>query len=73
MTDINAALSDLDDFGIEVPSWAYGDMGNRFKVFGKEAHEIHAVNAFFRTFPKDLKRGWDSTDPVPAAAPWAAH
>jgi hypothetical protein len=44
-----------------------------FKVFGKEAHEIHAVNAFFRTFPKDLKRGWDSTDPVPATAPWAPH
>ncbi len=44
-----------------------------FKVFGKEAHEIHAVNAFFRTMPKDTKRGWDSTDPVPSAAPWAAH
>lgn len=44
-----------------------------FKVFGKDAHEIHAVNAFFRTLPKDTKRGWDSTDPVPAAAPWAKH
>ena len=44
-----------------------------FKVFGKDAHEIHAVNAFFRTFPKDLMRGWQSTDPVPAAAPWARH
>ena len=44
-----------------------------FKVFGKEKHEIHAVNAFFRTLPKDTKRGWDSTDLVPAAAPWAAH
>jgi hypothetical protein len=44
-----------------------------FKVFGKDAHEIHAVNAFFRTLPKDTKRGWDSTDPVPRAAPWAAH
>jgi len=44
-----------------------------FKVFGKDAHEIHAVNAFFRTFPKDLMRGWESTDPVPAAAPWAQH
>ncbi len=42
-----------------------------FKVFGKDAPEIHAVNAFFRTFPKHLKRGWSSTDPVPAAAPWA--
>ena len=24
---------DLDDFGIEVPSWAYGNSGTRFKVF----------------------------------------
>jgi len=44
-----------------------------FKVFGKTAHEIHAVNAFFRTMPKDTKREWESTDPVPKAAPWAAH
>jgi hypothetical protein len=44
-----------------------------FKVFGKDAHEIHAVNAFFRTMPKETRRGWDSTDPVPASAPWAAH
>jgi len=44
-----------------------------FKVFGKDKHEIHAVNAFFRTMPKETKRGWDSTDPVPVAAPWAAH
>jgi len=33
MTDTLAALSDLDDFGIEVPSWAYGNSGTRFKVF----------------------------------------
>jgi len=44
-----------------------------FKVFGRDAHEIHAVNAFFRTVPKDTKRGWDSSDPVPSAAPWAAR
>ena len=28
-----AALYDLDDFTIEVPSWAYGNSGTRFKVF----------------------------------------
>jgi len=33
MTDTHATLSDLDDFGIEVPSWAYGNSGTRFKVF----------------------------------------
>ena len=27
-------LADLDDFTIEVPSWAYGNSGTRFKVFG---------------------------------------
>ncbi|MBB2948668.1 L-rhamnose isomerase/sugar isomerase [Actinoplanes lutulentus] len=26
-------LADLDDFTIEVPSWAYGNSGTRFKVF----------------------------------------
>ena len=27
-------LTGLDDFTIEVPSWAYGNSGTRFKVFG---------------------------------------
>ena len=27
------ALSGLDDFTVEVPSWAYGNSGTRFKVF----------------------------------------
>ena len=25
---------DLEEFSIEVPSWAYGNSGTRFKVFG---------------------------------------
>ena len=33
MTTVNEALSGLDDFTIEVPSWAYGNSGTRFKVF----------------------------------------
>ncbi len=28
------SLADLDDFTIEVPSWAYGNSGTRFKVVG---------------------------------------
>ena len=28
------ALNGMDDFSIEVPSWAYGNSGTRFKVFG---------------------------------------
>ena len=31
--DPATALKDLDTFGIEVPSWAYGNSGTRFKVF----------------------------------------
>jgi L-rhamnose isomerase / sugar isomerase len=30
-----AALADLDTFTIEVPSWAYGNSGTRFKVFAQ--------------------------------------
>jgi L-rhamnose isomerase/sugar isomerase len=33
MTMSTPDLTDLDDFGIEVPSWAYGNSGTRFKVF----------------------------------------
>ena len=33
MTTVNEALAGLDDFTIEVPSWAYGNSGTRFKVF----------------------------------------
>ena len=33
MTSSQAALADLDTFTIEVPSWAYGNSGTRFKVF----------------------------------------
>ncbi len=34
MSDMAAALGRLDDLAIEVPSWAYGNSGTRFKVFG---------------------------------------
>ncbi|PYI67957.1 L-rhamnose isomerase [Arthrobacter livingstonensis] len=34
MTDVAAALAGLDRLAIEVPSWAYGNSGTRFKVFG---------------------------------------
>ena len=33
MTNNTSALADLDTFTIEVPSWAYGNSGTRFKVF----------------------------------------
>ncbi|WP_125612344.1 L-rhamnose isomerase [Specibacter cremeus] len=34
MTDMAAALGRLGELAIEVPSWAYGNSGTRFKVFG---------------------------------------
>ncbi|MET4002214.1 L-rhamnose isomerase/sugar isomerase [Arthrobacter sp. UYCu511] len=34
MTDMAAGFGRLDDLAIEVPSWAYGNSGTRFKVFG---------------------------------------
>jgi L-rhamnose isomerase/sugar isomerase len=33
MTTQLDALTGLDSFTIEVPSWAYGNSGTRFKVF----------------------------------------
>ncbi len=33
MTTFDAITSQLDDLAIEVPSWAYGNSGTRFKVF----------------------------------------
>ncbi len=82
MTDIHAALSDLDDFGIEVPSWAYGNSGTRFKVFGTEgtprdpwekiadAAQVHALTGLA---PKvSLHIPWDRVDDFGKLAAFAA-
>ncbi|BAS12242.1 isomerase [Arthrobacter sp. Hiyo8] len=34
MNTTEAALGRLGELAIEVPSWAYGNSGTRFKVFG---------------------------------------
>lgn len=34
MTDLTAISADLTDQAIELPSWAFGNSGTRFKVFG---------------------------------------
>src|SRR6478735_10031768 len=34
MNDVATALGRLGELAIEVPSWAYGNSGTRFKVFG---------------------------------------
>ncbi|RZU63659.1 L-rhamnose isomerase [Zhihengliuella halotolerans] len=36
MTDLSAIEKQLDRLAIEVPSWAYGNSGTRFKVFATE-------------------------------------
>jgi L-arabinose isomerase len=56
MTDMATALGRLEELAIEVPSWAYGNSGTRFKVFGMLAAqaigaggsftEIQALNFF---------------------------
>ncbi len=82
MTDIHAALSDLEDFGIEVPSWAYGNSGTRFKVFGTEgtprdpwekiadAAQVHALTGLA---PKvSLHIPWDRVDDFGKLAAFAA-
>src|SRR4051794_4845179 len=55
MTTVKEALTGLDEFTIEVPSWAYGNSGTRFKVFHTagvprnpfekiaDAAQVHAV------------------------------
>jgi L-rhamnose isomerase/sugar isomerase len=72
MTDTLSALSDLDDFGIEVPSWAYGNSGTRFKVFTTagtprdpwekiaDAAQVHAMTGLA---PKvSIHIPWDKVD-----------
>ena len=35
MADVNEAKLLLERLAIETPSWAYGNSGTRFKVFGQ--------------------------------------
>jgi L-rhamnose isomerase/sugar isomerase len=74
MTSIptSAALQDLDDFGIEVPSWAYGNSGTRFKVFAtkgvprnpfEKIADAAQVNAVTGLAPKvSLHIPWDRVE-----------
>jgi L-rhamnose isomerase / sugar isomerase len=69
---IDAALAGLDDFTIEVPSWAYGNSGTRFKVFSTpgvprnpfekiaDAAQVHAVTGLAPRV--SLHIPWDRVD-----------
>ena len=66
------ALQDLDTFTIEVPSWAYGNSGTRFKVFTtpgtprdpwEKIADAAQVNALTGLAPKvSIHIPWDKVD-----------
>src|SRR6478735_2823489 len=72
------ALAGLDDFTIEVPSWAYGNSGTRFKVFSTpgvprtpfekiaDAAQVHAVTGLAPRV--SLHIPWDKVDDYAALA-----
>jgi len=75
------AMDELDEFTVEVPSWAYGNSGTRFKVFGqpgvpRDPYEKIAdaaqVNAFTGAAPRvSLHIPWDRVDDYAKLAAYA--
>ena len=79
---ISHALAALDDFGIEVPSWAYGNSGTRFKVFStrgvprdpfEKIADAAQVNALTGAAPRvSIHIPWDTVSDWSALADHAA-
>lgn len=81
MTAVPDALTGLDEFAIEVPSWAYGNSGTRFKVFGApgvprdpfekiaDAAQVHALTGLAPRV--SLHIPWDRVDDYVALAIFA--
>ena len=81
MTSQVAALAGLDAFTIEVPSWAYGNSGTRFKVFGApgvprnpyekiaDAAQVHALTGLAPRV--SLHVPWDRVDDYAGLATYA--
>src|SRR4051794_40610011 len=77
----DTALAGLDDFTIEVPSWAYGNSGTRFKVFHtagvprnpfEKISDAAQVNAVTGLAPRvSLHIPWDKVDDYGALATYA--
>lgn len=75
-------ISALADFGIEVPSWAYGNSGTRFKVFGtpgvprtpfEKVADAAEVNRVTGAAPRvSLHIPWDHVDDFGKLAAFAA-
>ena len=82
MTTSFSAISDrLGDLAIEVPSWAYGNSGTRFKVFGsagtprtveEKIADAAAVHRFTGLAPTvALHIPWDEVDDYAALSAYA--
>jgi L-rhamnose isomerase/sugar isomerase len=77
MTDFSR-LHELDDFTIELPSWAFGNSGTRFKVFGspgvprdpfEKISDVAVVNRLTGLAPRvSLHIPWDRVDDWSALA-----
>lgn len=82
MTSTATALQDLDTFSIEVPSWAYGNSGTRFKVFStpgtprnpwEKISDAAQVNALTGLAPRvSLHIPWDRVEDYGKLAAFAA-
>src|SRR6478735_11106720 len=72
MTDLTPIASRLDEQAIELPSWAFGNSGTRFKVFATpgtprdpyekiaDAAQVHAYTALAPTVALHIP--WDKVD-----------
>ncbi|HWS56998.1 MAG TPA: L-rhamnose isomerase [Actinotalea sp.] len=82
MSNAPQALDGLDQLAIEVPSWAYGNSGTRFRVFGtpgtprtvqEKIADAAQVQAFTGLAPSvALHIPWDRADDYAALAAYAA-
>ena len=81
MTRFDAIAARLDEQAIEVPSWAYGNSGTRFKVFGSpgtprtvqekiaDAAKVHEVTGLAPTVALHIP--WDKVDDYAALRGYA--
>ncbi|MBV2364705.1 L-rhamnose isomerase [Streptomonospora nanhaiensis] len=83
MTDLGAVKSALRQQAIELPSWAFGNSGTRFKVFAQkgvprtpqekiaDAAQVHAYTGIAPSVALHIP--WDAVDDYAALAAYAAE
>ena len=81
MTDFQSITDQLAELAIEVPSWAYGNSGTRFKVFGSrgtprtvqeklaDAAQVHVFTGLAPTVALHIP--WDKVDDYAELAAYA--